>query len=813
MILDLFPEYKTPFSLEEEEEEKEMILDLFPDLHPATTELPEKVELPEPEEKAPSLGKQVLSLPKIAYRGVGKGAGDIATGVKSFVEKVYPKATGIKKALDAFKEAYPEPLEGIKKPGMLQQAVGGVTEFVPAMALSAVGGPAGITVGTITTFATLMGSSYDQYKEAGVDNERSFNSAFYNALAQTPLEMLGNVLFVIKPLKNLVKTFGIAGNASKRIVAFGEAIAKGIVGEGLEEYFQQYPDEIANYYAANPDVKPEDLANYTLTHLKEIHKKGIEAAKVGAVGGGLLVGGLGAIQAPFSIADYRRETEQKGEQWDLAARNFLDTFEAQLDADPNLINEIPAIRDNLPGKYLAEFDNILEEYRQKTASNAAMAGLGDQRAVEVAKLLQFEQIAARMMIGQKEAEKPKVEAGIVQDLAARALMGEDITAELKKLPKEQKDQIQALIPAEEKKVEPVAKIAPAEEKISPRITELAGKAVIGQDISAERKALNKTEQSQLDRLIREEVMPAGWEDLFKGAIIPKQPAKAPVIPKAAPVPGLGQLIKQETLTDEDTQRLIDRRGKAGPIWNKRIDEKLKTIGKLPVEEAITPAPLRPEAIEEVSAAPIRPPNERWETDSGSMPGEPFMFLDGKVADEAKAALIERVDEQNNVLYEAATNEGQSLGIFPTVEEAVTAAEGRFPKGKKAEPGIPKKPTAEFIGYQENPEGESIPFYKVKGSDKIPENENATREALEKARIEVPETPPVKEAPKKPQKAPEKVKPEDRATTPLEKIKVNRKAIHAQTGEEISIKQDAKTALAEIENQRTIYRNILECVSA
>ena len=58
----------------------------------------------------------------------------------------------------------------------------------------------------------------------------------------------------------------------------------------------------------------------------------------------------------------------------------------------------------------------------------------------------------------------------------------------------------------------------------------------------------------------------------------------------------------------------------------------------------------------------------------------------------------------------------------------------------------------------------------------------------------------------------KAEAKGKAETALEKITVTRKAVHAETGETIDITQDAKTALDEIEGQRIIYRNILECVS-
>jgi hypothetical protein len=84
-------------------------------------------------------------------------------------------------------------------------------------------------------------------------------------------------------------------------------------------------------------------------------------------------------------------------------------------------------------------------------------------------------------------------------------------------------------------------------------------------------------------------------------------------------------------------------------------------------------PLRPQSIEKTSASPLRP-TKGWETDMGSMPGEPSLIHKNGV-------IIERADEQGNVLYEAMNNKGQSLGIFPELDNARKVVELSTPKGE------------------------------------------------------------------------------------------------------------------------------------
>lgn len=330
----------------------------------------------------PSIGEQVSSLPGIIYRGIGKGAAHLSSGIRAGIEKFDPDSSAIE-TLKTFESAYPETLEGIETPGKIQQAVGGMTEFAIPMAISAIGGPIGIAAGTGATFTSILGSSYDKYRKQNVEPDRAFNAAFFNSLAQTPLEMAGNLL-QIGALKNLVKTFGVTGSAGKRVAAFGEALLKGVVGEGLEEYLQQYPDEIANFYAANPDVEVSDLARYTIDNLKNIHKGGVEAAEIGAIGGGLMVGVGGAIQAPFSIADYRREQRSKPSiqftpEQKTAILSKLETFP---------IDSIKAFRESAAATGLEnEIDDIITR-KTETEPVDILKGAAKEEPIELTNLVE-----------------------------------------------------------------------------------------------------------------------------------------------------------------------------------------------------------------------------------------------------------------------------------------------------------------------------------------------------------------------------------------------------------------------------------------
>lgn len=91
--------------------------------------------------------------------------------------------------------------------------------------------------------------------------------------------------------------------------------------------------------------------------------------------------------------------------------------------------------------------------------------------------------------------------------------------------------------------------------------------------------------------------------------------------------------------------------------------------------------IEPEPIEKSSAAPHRPPNARWYSDRGAIPGEPMLLLDAKDGDldSAKAAIIEREIPGKGVLYDAMDSEGELLGTAETVDQAAAIAEKAFPE--------------------------------------------------------------------------------------------------------------------------------------
>lgn len=151
----------------------------------------------------------------------------------------------------------------------------GAGQLVSQAALALTTGGVGSTV---AMGASIAGNQYADLRKEGVSVERATNASLINAAVQAPLERLsiGNIL------SKLPASSGMRQKAIQ--------IAQNAVTEGVTEYVQQYPEEIANLYAKSGG-NLEELANATIDKLPEIHQNALYAGAIGA----LLGGGAGTI--------------------------------------------------------------------------------------------------------------------------------------------------------------------------------------------------------------------------------------------------------------------------------------------------------------------------------------------------------------------------------------------------------------------------------------------------------------------------------------------------------------------------------------
>jgi hypothetical protein len=102
--------------------------------------------------------------------------------------------------------------------------------------------------------------------------------------------------------------------------------------------------------------------------------------------------------------------------------------------------------------------------------------------------------------------------------------------------------------------------------------------------------------------------------------------------------------------------------------------------KVPSQTREVPGSVVPPEPSRVTPSPIPPAGDRWTSDRGAAPGEPFMFLDGD-RETAKAAITEIDDPKNpgRATFEAHTADGELLGRFGTAEQAARFAEENVPQ--------------------------------------------------------------------------------------------------------------------------------------
>lgn len=177
----------------------------------------------------------------------------------------------------------PQPTEA-GQVGPVTQFVGDVVGNAPRLARTMGVGVTTAGLGVVPYMGVqIFGEKNADYSQAGKDPHRSMVAAAISAIGQAPLESL--------PVKKLLDMLGSKGGKLA-------GIAKVMGAEGVTEYFQNYPDELADIYVDNPDASIGQLANMFWEKFKtgDFHKKALYEGAVGAVTGGGLAGVAAGVQ-------------------------------------------------------------------------------------------------------------------------------------------------------------------------------------------------------------------------------------------------------------------------------------------------------------------------------------------------------------------------------------------------------------------------------------------------------------------------------------------------------------------------------------
>jgi len=258
-------------------------------------------------------------------REIARTAPEEIPKIKQRHDKVQKQIT---ESLKKFEERVPEPLPGSS--GRVEDAAVGMAEFLPAMGISVFSPLAAIPV----TYAAIAGAKLEEYKSQNIDDDRAWFAANMSAAAQTPLEWAGNLLQV-----GFLKNFAgkvIKGPGVTRAIDALVTIGENAFTEGMEEYLQQFPDELSNIYAANPDLTPTEMWEEFKRRLPEFNRNAIEAAKTGAVGGGMMAGTGVVIASPAQLVAYKSEKQRTIDQQKetvVSEKQNLESFVDQINQD------------------------------------------------------------------------------------------------------------------------------------------------------------------------------------------------------------------------------------------------------------------------------------------------------------------------------------------------------------------------------------------------------------------------------------------------------------------------------------------------
>jgi hypothetical protein len=217
-------------------------------------------------------------------------------------------------ALDKFTAGLPEtapPVYGEDKPfkQFVENAVTGLVRFAPTMALGFIS-PA---LNVPSTYVQYFGNSYRDKIEKGTDDKVAYDAAMMDTMIGAPMESGGSI-FTIAKFKKAFGGFMKAGKLSEKAAAVFSEVILGAMGEGAEEYFQQYPQELGNIYAENSELPAKEIAKKVLdTYLTK--KFQAEAGYSAAAGftGALMLGAVGGAAGGVRGALSRGGKKEGGE--------------------------------------------------------------------------------------------------------------------------------------------------------------------------------------------------------------------------------------------------------------------------------------------------------------------------------------------------------------------------------------------------------------------------------------------------------------------------------------------------------------------
>jgi diguanylate cyclase (GGDEF)-like protein len=239
---------------------------------------------------------------------------------------------------------------------LLEEAARGAGVFAPTMGLGMVAPQLALPM----AYEQIFGLKYKNYVDDGVDKNRALDGARMVAAISAPIESFGTLIERTQLLKlagGLLKKSG-AGN---RALMFLRRALSTAATEGLEEYFQAYPEELGDIYAKNPDATGKEIRDMFMESVKstDFQKRAGRSAAAGTIGGTMMAGiagGVGGIGA--GIEKIKGKGDAGNEKLEIA--KFRNQFQKAIDkGDQKKVNKIV-------GNFLNN-ENVSPEIRRQFA--------------------------------------------------------------------------------------------------------------------------------------------------------------------------------------------------------------------------------------------------------------------------------------------------------------------------------------------------------------------------------------------------------------------------------------------------------------
>jgi hypothetical protein len=263
--------------------------------------------------------------------------------------------------------------------GLIEDAVRGVAGSLPDMSATA----AAPGLGALSMFNSMFGQKFQELEEQGVPFSRNVQASRFNAIVQTPLELVSDLV--------QLKAIMGRGGFSKTVTHLAQAA----LGEGLTEYAQQYPDDVATLWALNPDLTPDEFRAELARRLPEFHANALHAGAAGALGGFILTGTGKTISIPLDMYLTRKQRELNSQRQASAGEA---EYRAGAEEDPMRAQEAQAAEESPASERVV--DRLADQAEAEEAAPGRGPGMtreevagtlaarfGEEKAADLMKML------------------------------------------------------------------------------------------------------------------------------------------------------------------------------------------------------------------------------------------------------------------------------------------------------------------------------------------------------------------------------------------------------------------------------------------